>query len=153
MVDLMGKKYYYFALSIVIIIVCMIGLYVNGLQLDIQFQGGTVMQIEMPDDTFDTELAADIVRNVTGKIATVNKSSTFNAENEENRIHLMVLNISSEETLSAEERNEVIEALRKEYNIARDANIDVNSVAPSIGEEFRTNALKALTVSAVLIVI
>jgi preprotein translocase subunit SecF len=153
MVDLMGKKYYYFALSIVILIVCIIGLYVNGLQLDIQFQGGTVMQIEMPDDTFDTELAADIVRNVTGKIATVNKSSTFNAENGEDRIHLMVLNISSEETLSAEERNEVIEALRKEFNIARDANIDVNSVAPSIGEEFRTNALKALTVSAVLIVI
>ena len=153
MVDLMGKKNYYFALSILIFIVCIIGVLVNGVQLDIQFQGGTIMQIEMPDDTFDTELAADIVKASIGKTATVNKSSTFNAENESDRIHLMVLNIASNETLTDDERNIVINALRNEFNIPQDSSINVNSVEPFIGEEFRMNALRAIAVSSVLIIL
>ncbi|HEY8350654.1 MAG TPA: protein translocase subunit SecF, partial [Clostridia bacterium] len=153
MVDLMGKKYYYFALSLVILIVCIVGFLTNGVVLDIQFQGGTIMQIEMPDDNFDTELAADIVKTAIGKTATVNKSSTFNAENEDERIYLMVLNIASEETLTEDERTVVIDALREEFNIAENANINVNSVEPFIGEEFRMNAVKAIVISSVLIVL
>lgn len=153
MVDLMGKKYYFFALSLVILIVCIVGFLANGVVLDIQFQGGTIMQIEMPDDNFDTELAADIVKTAIGKTATVNKSSTFNAENEDERIYLMVLNIASEETLTEDERTVVIDALREEFNIAENANINVNSVEPFIGEEFRMNAVKAIVISSVLIVL
>ncbi|HOJ81219.1 MAG TPA: protein translocase subunit SecF [Clostridiales bacterium] len=153
MVDLMGKKYYFFALSLVILIVCIVGFLANGVVLDIQFQGGTIMQIEMPDDNFDTELAADIVKNAIGKTATVNKSSTFNAENEDERIYLMVLNIASEETLTEDERTAVIDALREEFSIAEDASINVNSVEPFIGEEFRMNAVKAIVISSILIVL
>jgi preprotein translocase subunit SecF len=153
MTDLMGKKNYYFALSILIFVICAVGLYFNGLQLDIQFQGGTIVQIEMPDENFDTELAADIVRETLGKTATVNKSSTFNPENAEEKIHLMVLNVASEETLTDDERNTVIDALRKEFSIAQDASTRVISVEPTIGNEFRMNALKAIALSSVLIVI
>jgi len=153
MIDLMGKKNYYFALSILIFIIGIVGLIVNGVEMDIQFQGGTIMQIEMPDDNFDTELAADIVRNAIGKIATVNKSSTFNAENESEKIHLMVLNIASDDTLTEDERTQVIDALRKEFNIAEDASVSVNSVEPFIGKEFRINAIKAIVISSILIVI
>ncbi|HPV02280.1 MAG TPA: protein translocase subunit SecF [Clostridiales bacterium] len=153
MVDLMGKSKYCFILSAIIFIVCIVGFLVNGVVLDIQFQGGTIMQIEMPDDSFDTELAADIVKSAIGKTATVNRSYTFNAANEEERIHLMVLNIASEETLTDDERMAVMDALRKEFNIAEDANVSVNSVAPFIGEEFRMNALKAIAISSVLIVL
>ncbi len=51
MMDLMGKRNYCFVLSVLLILVGVVGLFVNGVQLDIQFQGGTIMQIEMPDDT------------------------------------------------------------------------------------------------------
>lgn len=153
MIDLMGKKNYYFALSILVLIVGLVGYFVNGVQLDIQFQGGTIMQIEMPDDTFDTELAADIVRDSIGKTATVNKSSTFNPENEEDNIDLMVLNIASSETLTDDERTAVIDALRKEFNIGQDASVNVNSVEPFIGDEFKLNALKAITLSSILIIL
>jgi preprotein translocase subunit SecF len=153
MIDLMGKKNYYFALSILIFIVGIIGFFINGIQLDIQFQGGTIMQIEMPNDAFDTELAADIVKDVIGKTANVNKSFTFNPENEESRIHLMVLNIASSETLTDDERNTVLDALREEFNIAQDASVNVNSVEPFIGNEFKMNAMKAIVVSSILIIL
>ncbi len=153
MVDLMGKKNYYFALSILIFIAGIVGLLVNGVKLDIQFQGGTIMQIEMPNDTFNTELAADIVKNSIGKTANVNKSSTFNAENEADKIDLMVLNIASTETLTDDERSTVIDALRKEFNIAQDASVNVNSVEPFIGDEFKANAVRAIILSSILIIL
>lgn len=153
MIDLMGKKHYYFALSILIFIVGIIGLLVNGVQLDIQFQGGTIMQIEMPDNTFDTERAADIVLESIGKKATVQKSYTFNAENEDKRLDLLVLNIASNETLNDSERNTVMEALRKEFNISEDAEVNVSSVEPFIGAEIMENSLKAILLSSVLIIL
>jgi len=153
MVDLMGKKNYYFALSILIFIVGIVGLLLNGVEMDIQFKGGTIMQIEMPDDNFDTERAADIVKEAIGKIATVNMSSTFNAAKEDEKINLMVINIASDDTLTDNERTAVINALKKEFNIAEDASVNVNSVEPFIGKEFRVNAIKAIVLSSILIII
>lgn len=153
MIDLMGKKKYCFAFSILIFVAGIIGLIFNGVQLDIQFQGGTIMQIEMPNDTFDTERAADIVMEATGKKASVHRSSTYNPENAENNIHLMVLNIGSEDTMNEEERKTLLDALKKEFTIADDANITVNSVAPFIGDEIKKNAIYAITLSSILLII
>lgn len=153
MVDLMGKKNYFFALSILIFIVGIVGIFVNGIQMDIQFQGGTIMQIEMPYDTFSTDRAEDIVMDAIGKKANVMRSSTYNAENEAENINLMVLNIASDETLNDVERQSVLDALRAEFNISEDANVTVNSVEPFIGDEIRTNSAYAILVSSILIII
>ncbi len=153
MVDLMGKRNYCFALSILIFIVGIVGLFVNGIEMDIQFQGGTIMQIEMPNDTFDTELAADIVMDTIGKNADVMKSTAYNAESGSDNIVLMVLNIASNETLTDVERQTVLKALREEFGIPESANVTVNSVEPFIGDEIRTNSVYALIVSAILIII
>lgn len=153
MVDLMGKKNYFFALSILIFLVGIIGLIINGVQLDIQFQGGTIMEIEMPDDTFNTERAADIVMESIGKKANVMKSSTYNPENEADNIDMMVLQIASTETLNDVERESVLNALRAEYNIKADANVNINSVEPFIGDEIKTNSLWAILISSILIIL
>ena len=153
MIDLMNKKNYCFVLSILMFLAGIIGLIVNGLQFDIQFQGGTVMQIEMPNGSFDTERAADIVMETLGKKASVQKSSTYNADKGDESINLMVLNIGSEETLNEEERTKLLGALREEFNIKENANVTVNSVAPFIGDEIKVNALRAIALSSVMIIL
>lgn len=153
MVDLMGKKNYYFALSIIIFVVGIVGLLINGVHLDIQFQGGTIMQIEMPNDTFDTDRAEDIVMSAIGKQANVMKSSTYNPDNEDTNINLMVLNIASNETLNDVERQSILDALRTEYGIRADANVTVNSVEPFIGDEIKSNSVKAILISSILIIL
>ena len=45
MIDLFSKRYYFFAISIILLLAGFIGLLVNGVQLDIQFEGGTLIQI------------------------------------------------------------------------------------------------------------
>lgn len=153
MVDLMGKKYYFFALSILVLLAGVIGYFINGLQLDIQFQGGTIMQVEMPDDNFDTERAADIVMETIGKKASVQKSSTIDVENSDDKIYLMVLNIGSRDTLNEDERTKVLDALRAEFNIDENASVNLQSVEPFIGDEIRANAIYAILCSSVLIVL
>jgi preprotein translocase subunit SecF len=107
----------------------------------------------MPDDKFDTEKAADIVMEAIGKKAIVQKSSTINIEDSDERIHLMVLNIGSSDTLNDDERAKVLDALRAEFNIDKDAGVTLNSAEPFIGKEMRTNALYAVLCSSVLIVL
>lgn len=154
MIDLMGKKYYLFALSGLILLAGIIGFIINGgVQLDIHFQGGTIMQIEMPDDTFSVEKAEEIVLTTIGKRATVQKSTTFNAENASDKLDLMVLNIASQNTLNEEERKDVLDAMKKEFNIKENAQVSVNSVEPFIGDEIKTNSLHAIFWSSLIIVL
>ncbi|NJD01930.1 MAG: protein translocase subunit SecF, partial [Ruminiclostridium sp.] len=89
MINLIGKKYYFFALSSIIILAGIIGYFVNGVVLDIQFEGGTVIQVQMPDDNYDTAKAEKVVKDTIGKSAIVQKASTYNAENSATKIYLM----------------------------------------------------------------
>jgi preprotein translocase subunit SecF len=153
MTDLMGKKYYFFGLSLAILLTGLVFYFINGLQLDIQFQGGTIMKIQMPDDKFDTDKAAEIVKSSIGKTATVQKSSTYNAEDKANKIHMLVLNIASEDTLTDAERQKVLADIKKEFSVKDDAEINVSSIAPFIGDEIRKNGVLAVVWSSILIII
>jgi len=153
MIDLMGKRKYCFIFSSLIFVVTIIALFVNGIQLDIQFQGGTIMQIEMPMEEFDLNRAEELVMETIGKKATVQKSQTYNAESGETDINLLVLNIASENTLNEEERTKVLEAIKKEYNIEGNLNVTVNSVEPFIGDEIKINSLYAIFWASILIIL
>ncbi len=48
MIDILGKRYIFFALSLLIIIPGMIILAVNGLPLAIDFKGGTLLELQFP---------------------------------------------------------------------------------------------------------
>jgi len=151
MFDLMGKRNIFFVLSILIFLTGIVATFINGVKMDIQFQGGTIMQIQMPSGEFDTERAAAIVEESIGKRASVQKSTTYNPDDPSKEITLMVLNIGSAQTLNDTEQTTVINALRKEYNIPNDTQVMVNSVAPFIGDEIKTNAMYAIILSAIMI--
>lgn len=153
MMDIMGKRNFCFILSGLILLACIIGYFVNGVQLDIQFQGGTIMQIEMPNDTFDTVKAEEIVMDTINKRAIVQKSKTYNAETSAANLNLMVLNIASQNTLIEDERKNVLDALKKEFNISENVNVTVNSVDPFIGEEIKTKSVYAVFWASLFIIL
>ena len=137
MVDLMGKKYYFFALSILIIVAGFIGYMVNGLVLDIQFQGGTIMEIPMKDGNFEPRKAEDIVKNTVGKIATAQKSETYNSTGSSSKTYLLTINIANKQgSLSGEEQNKLINALRKDYNIPENAQMSVTMLLRSLARKY-----------------
>lgn len=152
MIDLIGKKYYFFALSGLLILAGVIGLLVNGVKLDIQFQGGTRITMQMPDNNYDSDRAVDLVQKTIGKTATVLKSQTYNATNKAEKLNIMVLDIASKDTLDKDQRSILLNALRTEFKVKEDANVNVNSIAPFIGDEIKTNALYAVFWASVVII-
>lgn len=153
MINLIGKRNYFFALSILILLAGAVGYILEGVVLDIQFEGGTVIQIQMPDDNYDIATAETIVKDTIGKTAIVQKASTYSADSSASKAYLMTLKIGSAETLSQEDRSKVIDALKKGYNLKEDAETTVNSIEPFIGAELMRNGLLAVFWSSILIII
>jgi preprotein translocase subunit SecF len=152
MFDFVGKRNYFFIISALILIAGIISYFVNGLQMDIQFEGGTLLQIEMNDGNFDVARAEEVFKEAVNKAASAQKLQTINAEDNK-VIYMLQLRISSSETLTDDERNNVVDALRKEFNIKEDAAIEMQSVEPFIGAELKRNGIKAAVVASVLIVL
>jgi len=152
MIDFIGKRKYFFGLSLILIVIGLIFLFVNGLELDIQFQGGTLLKVEMPDDSFDADEIAATVGNELNKTVTGQKMKTFNPENEEDAIDMLMLKVSSKDALSDDEIKETINILREKYNVKEDAQNQVQSVQPFIGQEMLKDGLLAAIISSIVIV-
>ncbi len=153
MIDIVGNRKYFFTISIVLILAGIVGYLVNGLQLDIQFQGGTIIQMQMNDDTFDIEKAKTAASDAINKNVDAQKLEVLSSQNSSEKIHLLMLKISSEDTLTEDELNKVVSAMRTEFNLKQDAQMQVQSVQPFIGKELMQKGILASIVASILIVL
>src|SRR5690554_165162 len=152
MIDYIGKRKYFFAISFIIILAGIIGLFVNGLQLDIQFQGGTIIQLEMDNDNYDIgELEAKISK-IAGKAVSAQKLETYNPENTEERLKILMLKLGGV-TLSETERADILQMIMEEYPVADNPEMQVDSVEPFIGKEMLKNGITAALIASALIII
>lgn len=151
--DIMGKRKYFFALSIIVILAGFVGYLINGLQLDIQFQGGTIIQVQVNDNSFDTATVESVVGGAINKTVTAQKMQAYNPEDPNAGINLLQLKVSSEDTLTDTEFNKVVEVLRSEFGVKPDAEMDVKSVQPFIGKEMMQKGVNAIVISSILIIL
>lgn len=153
MFDIVGKRKISFIVSLLIFLAGIIGFIVNGLQLDIQFEGGTIIQIQMADDNFDSNNIEQTLSSMLNKNVTAQKLQTINAKDSEKKIDLLMLRVSKSDTLTTEEFNEVVKTLREEFGVSEEAEMDVQSVQPFIGAEMLKNGLKAALLASILIIL
>ncbi len=153
MIDLFSKRRYFFALSIIIVLAGFIGVLVNGVKLDIQFQGGTLMQIFMTEDNYDAEEVGDLLSEAIGKNISAQKMETYNAEDTSSKIDLLQLRVSKDDTLTAEEINKVVDILKSDFNVEPDAQMQIQSVEPFMGREMLEKGMLAAILASVLIML
>jgi preprotein translocase subunit SecF len=151
---MIGKRKYMFILSAALILIGVLFLIINGgFNWDIQFEGGTIIKIEMQDDSYDAASAEADIENLLGKSVTVQKEKTFNPEDQANSIALLSIKVSKDNTLDGDEINSVVEFLTGEYNVKAGTTPQIQSVEPFIGVELRNKALMAAGWAMLLIVI
>jgi len=154
MFDFIGKKYYFFVLSALIIIAGITAYLINGgFNLDIQFQGGTVIEIQVNDNKTDIKKAEEFITSVINKKVTVQNSTILNTTEVGKDINLLIINIASKDTLTGEEQNKVIEVLKKELKLIDSPQMTVRNIHPSIGKELLNKGLNAVVWASILIVI
>ncbi|NLC67293.1 MAG: protein translocase subunit SecF [Clostridiaceae bacterium] len=151
MIDFMKYKKYFFLLPLVIILAGIIGLVVNGLNYDIQFQGGTIIQIEMSDSNFDANEIGIKLGDMLNKKVSPQKIQAYNPEEGAESINILMLKIPGNEALEDEEINSIIETLKKDYNAKRI--YQMQSVQPFIANEIKQKGIKAVLVASILIIL
>lgn len=152
MFDFVGKKKYTMLLSGLIILAGIIAMIVRGgLNLDVQFRGGTRIEIEMENGDFDADKAGSVASDAIGKTIHGQKSSTLDANQDNKNVDFLVLTSSGK--LSEEERDTVIEAIKGQFSIKEGGQMQVRDVDPSIGKELKNRGLLAVFVAAIMLLI
>lgn len=142
----------YFAISLVVIAIGIVFYFINGIQLDVQFSGGTRIMIETNSEV-DANQAEVIVEDVLGKSVTAQTQKTNNPDADDEVIYMLRLDIASNETLTDEERDLVIDLVTEHFDVKEGGNKEMLSVEPSIGRETLINGIKAVVIASVLIIL
>lgn len=159
-INLYSKRYIFFILSALIMLSGVIAYFTMGFELDIQFQGGSVIEMRANDDTFTetntqdvTSKVSEIVRNTVNKSALVQKTTSFDVDNK-NNFDIIKISIGSSETLTSEEIIKIEDAVVEELKLtSEDVIVNEESVEPFIGKEISQNGIRAVIIAAVLIIL
>lgn len=139
MLDIIGKRNWYFAFSLLIIVPGILSLFLYGLKLSIDFTGGsrTVLQYQQPVN----EQKVEQIRTIF----------------EENNVEVVTLQPSEEQViirtkpLDDKQNAQILTDLKaKTGNVTQE---DFETIGPVIGQETALNALSSIGISSLLIVL
>ena len=140
----------YYAISACIMIIGIIMTFVNGVTLDIQFKGGTVLKYTM-SESIELELTGvtDLVgQTLDGRLTTGQITTDFVTGEKR-----LVLSMTGDQAMSNEELQLVTAALVQQYPEQGFELDSTNNVSPYFGQQFLKNAAIAVTLSAILIIL
>jgi preprotein translocase subunit SecF len=145
-IDFVGRKWTWYAISLVVVVVALSGVFFRGLNFGIEFEGGVEYQVPVSASQAGQE-TADEVRDVvidTGLEAAA--QPTVNTAGSEGSASIRVLTAE----MTNEEAAQVREAISEAVGISPD-DISTNEVGASWGTQVAERALTGLVVFLVLV--
>jgi preprotein translocase SecF subunit len=136
--DIVKKRYWWFAISLLILIPGIISLFTRGLNLSVDFTGGSMYEVAFNQPTTQAKIS-DTLQSV---------GLSGNVQISDERLALI-----RTEALDEDQRNQMLTALESNVGSYDKASLKEDKVGPSMGKELTANALKALLVAAILMLI
>lgn len=140
MIDILGKRYYFFALSLLLIVPGLILLAVRGVPLSIDFTGGALLEVSFGSGVVPPE--ADVVtlyQDLGIEDVSVQRTSE----------DTLVIRSSF---LDDAARSQVVETMQNQFK--EDVTIlRFDTVGPTVGQEVASRAAMAVAVAAVIVVL
>jgi len=146
--NILGKRYWYFALSLLIIIPGMILIAMNGLPLSIDFTGGSILEVRF---TGNTPAPAEIVKVYESLGIKDAQVQTLGTGTIQIRSSFLEETTSETDTSETATSAEVQAALQEKFGELTVEKFD--SVGPSIGEQVTQRAALAVGIAALAVVI
>jgi len=138
--DIVGKRYLYFAISLIAIVPGLIGLALWGLPLAVDFAGGSLVEIRFASGTAPSlEAAREVYAQFGLEDAEVRSSGTDDL-------------IIRTPTLDDATNNRIIEAMQTEFNDTITV-LRFDSVGPTVGREVTVRAAGAVALASVAILL
>jgi preprotein translocase subunit SecF len=139
MLDILGKRYLFFALSLLLIVPGLIIIAVNGLPTSIDFKGGSMLEVSFASGKLPSTEQIVAVYDKLG-ITDMQMTATGNS--------LMIRSTFMDETARASIVSEMEKAFNDTVTVRR-----FDSVGPTIGREVATRAALAVTMAGLAVVI
>ncbi|HWQ74329.1 MAG TPA: protein translocase subunit SecF [Syntrophomonas sp.] len=147
MIKFYKHRFVYFTISLCLILLGLVAAFINGIQLDIQFKGGTILKYNYTD-TLQAEPAEKIVTQAVGRNCNCQLQSNLAGNNK-----TLVVSLASNEALTSQEQEAVTAALVQAYPQAGLALSESLTVEPFIGRHFFINGIIAIALSFLLILV
>src|SRR3989344_9521924 len=137
--NIIGRKNYYFALSLLVVIPGIIALFLWGLNLSIDFTGGSRLTLSFKDEVKES-VVQQVRKNFEDqriKVASLEKSK--------NLIFVRT------DPMDQNQNSKLISSLSEDFKDVTQKEFE--TIGPIIGREIALNALKAVVIASVLIVL
>ncbi len=139
MLDIIGKRNWYFFISLLVIIPGVISLFLYGLKLSVEFTGGSRMTL-----IFSKEVNEKTVSQVR-KVFTEQKVNVYTIQPSKNSV------IIRSEPLQKQEDIKILSSLEKEVGKFKQESFE--TIGPTIGKETTRKAFFSVLIASVLIVL
>ncbi|KAF5041935.1 Protein translocase subunit SecF [anaerobic digester metagenome] len=147
MIKFYEKRKIFFALSAAIMIVGLVALFINGVNLSIQFKGGAIIKYSYTGE-MNAEVAADKATEILNRNTEVQLTEDLATHSKK-----IVFNLSGNSGLDANDQDKFDAELKKAFPDAQLELSESNVVQPFIGKRFLTNGLIALGLTSLFIII
>lgn len=141
------KRKIFFALSIGIMIAGILFSLIFGIQLDIQFKGGSILKYSFTG-TVNVEEAASAIQDAIGQPVTCQETTSLAGTGKQ-----LVVNVAGSDALKPDQQVKLEQTLAAKYPQAAFKLDEANLVDPFIGAEFFRRAIYAVLVASTLIVL
>ncbi|NNC93170.1 MAG: protein translocase subunit SecF [Acidimicrobiia bacterium] len=138
--DFVGRKHIGFTISAVLLVLSLSSLLVRGLNLGVDFEGGTVIEVSNETGATVGDIR-DALRPFGLETATVQLTSSVDGEG---------IRVESEIIDDLEERESVVAAVTDVAGVAA-ADASVTAVGPAFGEEITQSAVRALVIFLIVV--
>ena len=146
-IDFVGRRRLWYAISGLIIVVSLLGLQVNnGLNLGIEFEGGSEYRVSLPADQVNQD-TADTLRQVVADTGVPNAAQPIVTTSGTNSVLIQV------ESLNPDESQTVVDAIAAETGVSASDDISQSDIGPSWGKQVAQRSLIGLVVFIVLVMI
>ena len=133
-IDFVGRKWLWYSISAVIVLLAIAGLYFKGLHFGIEFQGGTEYAVSLPADQVTQDNVDKIRTAVAGTGIDEASSPIVNTSGTDS------IRVQTEEMTNAEAR-EVAQVIAETVGVDPQEDISTQEVGASWGEQVAQRAL------------
>lgn len=147
-IDFIGKRKIFFTISIVLVAFSILSTFIFGVDLDIQFKGGTIITY-VYDGDLDCDSFVNDAKEILGGIGVKYTTGVDFSSGKSN----IQLSLTSTSGLSSDKQFELTNALTEKYAENNIDLIESSDVSPSSGREFFLKCIVAVILSSIVLII
>ncbi len=146
-INFIGNKNKFFAFSIILTVIVIIATFVNGVKMDIQFQGGYIFTYSYEGEIYKDSLEKELAKKLNQDVS-VQKTTDIGSG-----INKLVISFGANKALDANVKKNLKEIFDNKFSVNKLKEIQVSNVDSAVGKEFFTKCMVAVAAAAVFIII